>query len=330
MISRAHIKTWHVAKVLSMFDRDIFARLVIYQSERFPVLKHGMLIAAFGSSALCVSAMLRRSSSFPDAAAILIAIAVLFIFFFQLRVADEFKDHDEDCQYRPDRPVPRGLISLNELRNLAIIGAIAQVGLTYLLSPLLIPFLLLAWGWFALMSAEFFVPNWLKSHPIIYLVSHMLVMPLLDLFATACDWIPKTSLHTPDLIFGLTAFLILSFVNGTIIEFGRKCWAPSDEIEGVDTYSKLWGTKRTTWLIGLSGFIALVLCLCVNIATQANITWMIGPTIAFAYLIFSCATFLKNPVSKSATTIETASGLCVLASYLCLGFLPAGVSSWIT
>ena len=33
----------------------------------------------------------------------------------QLRLADEFKDFEEDSRYRPYRPVPRGLVSLRDL-----------------------------------------------------------------------------------------------------------------------------------------------------------------------------------------------------------------------
>ncbi len=42
--------------------------------------------------------------------------------------------------------------------------------------------------------------------------------------------------------FGLTlgAFLLLSLVNGSAIEIARKSWAPEQEREGVETYSKTW------------------------------------------------------------------------------------------
>lgn len=31
-----------------------------------------------------------------------------------VRIVDEFKDYEEDCEYRPYRPVPRGLITLKD------------------------------------------------------------------------------------------------------------------------------------------------------------------------------------------------------------------------
>ena len=40
------------------------------------------------------------------------AVVTSFLSFLQLRIADEFKDFDEDSRYRPYRPVPRGLVTL--------------------------------------------------------------------------------------------------------------------------------------------------------------------------------------------------------------------------
>ena len=50
---------------------SLAARLWTYQAERFPVFQHGALIAAFGASAVCLSALLRGGA--PDLVAILVA-----------------------------------------------------------------------------------------------------------------------------------------------------------------------------------------------------------------------------------------------------------------
>jgi 4-hydroxybenzoate polyprenyltransferase len=88
--------------------RGLGARLWAYQAERFPLVKHGVLIAAFGASAVCLSALLRGDA--PSLMALAVAVLVLFGFFFQLRVADEHKDNADDSKFRPERPVPRGLV----------------------------------------------------------------------------------------------------------------------------------------------------------------------------------------------------------------------------
>src|SRR6185503_3124011 len=89
----------------------------VYQRERFPVLAHGLLIAAFSFSAISYSSVLRGAA--PGWPAALTAFASCFLFFLQLRIADEFKDFDEDARWRPYRPVPRGLV---RLRELAVVG----------------------------------------------------------------------------------------------------------------------------------------------------------------------------------------------------------------
>src|SRR5690606_35635674 len=125
---------------------SLASRLWTYQAERFPVLKHGALIAAFGASAVCVSALLRDVASVSPFA-ILVACIVLFGFFIQLRVADEHKDHVEDSKYRPERPVPRGLVTLGELRGVAFVAAAVQVVLTLSLHTSLLGPLILVWAW---------------------------------------------------------------------------------------------------------------------------------------------------------------------------------------
>ena len=101
------------------------SRWNIYQRERFPVLAHGPLIAAFSSGAVCYSAQLRAvaSGSRPtvSVASLVVAFVSCLLFFFQLRVSDEFKDHEEDSRWRPYRPVPRGLVTLRELGWLAAV-----------------------------------------------------------------------------------------------------------------------------------------------------------------------------------------------------------------
>src|SRR6266480_1250826 len=99
----------------------------VYQRERFPVVAHGVLIAAFSSSAVSYSALLRGQR--PRMASIAVAFVTCFLFFLQLRIADEFKDFEEDSRWRPYRPVPRGLIRLEELGVVFGMAAAIQLGL---------------------------------------------------------------------------------------------------------------------------------------------------------------------------------------------------------
>ena len=88
------------------------ARLWIYQAERFPLGKHGA--AASPCSRRPASASRRISPAAPcrPGRPSLVAFLVRCSFFFQLRACDEHKDAEDDASYRPERPVPRGLVSL--------------------------------------------------------------------------------------------------------------------------------------------------------------------------------------------------------------------------
>src|ERR1041385_7457659 len=142
------------------------SRWWVYQRERFPILAHGVLIAAFSSSAVSYSAMLRDHR--PRLPSIAVAFITCFLFFLQLRIADEFKDFDEDSRYRPYRPVPRGLVHLNELGKVALVGALLQLLLALWLSPALVGLLLLVWLYLALMQKEFFLGHRLRARPASY------------------------------------------------------------------------------------------------------------------------------------------------------------------
>jgi len=214
----------------------------VYQRERFPVLVHGPLIAALSFGAVSVSAVLRGQARLPEAGSFLVAFASTFLFFLQLRIADEFKDRDTDARYRAYRPVPRGLVSLRELGGVAALGAFLQLGLALWLRPSLALLLALVWLYLGVMWKEFFAREHLTTHPITYLWTHMLILPLVTLYATACEW-HTASASLPS---GLAWLVAASFFSGLVIEIGRKIRAPEDEEPGVETYSRLWGRRTAT------------------------------------------------------------------------------------
>lgn len=292
-----------------------------YQHERFPILSHGLLIAAFSASAVSYSALQRGPESMPTVATLIIAFITSFLFFLQLRIADEFKDYEEDKRYRPYRPVPRGLISLSELGLLGIATMGAQLLLAAWLKPSLLGLLLLAWGYFALMSKEFFVAKWLKAHPVIYMLSHMLIMPMIDLYVTACDWMLYGSIQNAP-HFELIWFLGISFMNGLIIEIGRKIRAPEDEETGVETYSVLWGQRNATWI--WLGIILLTAGGTIGTAMQID---FVRPIAILLLILLSIGAwigqqFLAAPNQIHAKRIEQFSGIWTLCIYLFLGPIP--------
>ncbi len=305
-----------------MTTASLPSRLWTYQGERFPLLKHGVLILVFSGGEAVFGALVRGAS--PDWEAVFVAAVVCLLLFLQLRIADEHKDHEDDCRWRPERAVPRGLISLGELRIVGVAAAVIQVGATTLLDWRLVPVLLLVWGWMALMSVEFFVPAWLKARPILYMVSHMAVMPLIALYAVACGARSAVT-GSP----AVAAFLALAFLNGVVLEIARKSWAPGDEREGVETYSRLWGPRGSVAVVVMAGIGSAGLALAVQILLGLAWAFALVVMVGIGILIVAGLAYAGRATTQTSGRLETASGVFVLLIYLGVAWLPATWRLWV-
>jgi 4-hydroxybenzoate polyprenyltransferase len=290
----------------------------VYQRERFPVLVHGPLIAAMSFSAVSVSSLLRSGTRLPAAGSLLVAFVTTLLFFLQLRVADEFKDRATDARYRPYRAVPRRLVSLRELGTVAAVGALLQLGLALWLQPSLALLLAAVWVYLGLMWKEFFARQYLTAHPITYLWSHMLILPLITIYATACEWRIASAIMPS----GLAWLVVASFFNGLVIEIGRKIRAPEAEERGVETYSALWGRRTAT----LAWWAAMLLAAVSSLPVAQAIGLPAVLAVAFGIVLALAAVagwrFLDQSTSKRAGLFEPVSGLWTLVAYLGLGAGP--------
>ena len=294
----------------------LLARLWTYQAERFPLAKTVPLLAVFSAASINISAIL-AGRELPGLASYLIAFGLVLIVFFQLRVCDEIKDLEDDKAYRPERPIPRGLVRLREIVLIGGLSMPVAIGLALLAGHGVIWLLLLVWAWLAAMTFEFGVPHWLKARPVVYLLSHMAIMPLLDLLLTGIEWTASGAPHP-----GLWTFLALSLVNGCVLELGRKLWATDGERDGVETYSKLWGPKRAAlaWmaLIGL----ASLLLIGVGCYTGDPFTMFIVAVAGFTICLWAGLTYAATPSVEAEKRVDAISGFWVFLCYFSAGFLP--------
>jgi hypothetical protein len=121
---------------------------------------------------------------------------------------------------------------------------------------------------------------------------------------------------------GLWLFLAVTFLNGTVLEIGRKIRAPEDERPRVDSYTRIWGVRAAPaiWL-GVLGATAATAWLAarytgVGLGTAALL-------LTFALIaVLPALGFLRTQSGAWARRIETASGLWILAIYLVLGTGP--------
>lgn len=303
---------------------SLWKRLWLYQAERFPLAKTGILLAVFSAASISVSAQL-GGRPLPPPATFAALWLVSVIIFFQMRACDEWKDLEDDLRFRPERPIPSGLVSLQLILSLAALCALIVAALTAFVSIRLLLPLLLVWLWLGLMTFEFCAPAWLKRRPLLYLVSHMAIMPLIDLLVTAAEWLPAGLSPPP----GLWLFLILSFVNGCVLEVGRKVWAPESERQGVETYSWLLGPARAAWVwLALCGF-AWILLAGVGYHVGAPLFVAVPGFVALCGAAWVARGFVANPTAAIQKRVDTVAGLWVFVCYCLAGFAPL-LAKWIS
>lgn len=295
--------------------RPLGARLWTYQAERFPLLAHGPLVALMAASAVATSAGLRGADAWPEALRVLAAVLVTVGHFILLRIADEHKDLDTDRLHRPERPVPRGLVSLKELRGVGAAVMTLQ-GLACVWAGTW-PWLLAVWGYGALMTVEFFVPRLHARSIGLTLVTHGVIVPLVVLNAAAFDFAVEEWTAVPEAFW---AFAIASLFGGNVIEIGRKLRVPADEQPGVETYSAAWGLPGATraWVVavGLSFVFAVVTLEAAGWASWSPRLGVVGLVLLPAFAV------LLRPKPGRGRWIEAASAVWIVALYLILGTLP--------
>ena len=290
-------------------------RLAAYLAERFPVLGHGVLICAYYSSNQFLARVLTEPGR-PmryDLSSLLGALT-LFLFFFHLRVFDEHKDFAEDCVHYPQRVLQSGLITL---RDLKVLGG-AAIALEIVLSALRGPAAVAAWAvafvFSVLMLKEFFARDWLKRHFLVYAVSHLLVMPFLSLavfsFATG-----RWPWEAP---FWFWMYAWVGFFVTFNWEVSRKIRAPEDEIEGVETYTRIFGTYGAAYLVLLlrvidTGLVALV-------GWHLGLSpWFYAALIAlFLVCLVGFFQYRFHTDRKTAKRMETYAGMYIIAFDLIL------------
>lgn len=158
-------------------------RWAIYISERFPLGVYFLLSLLFSVSSFILSSHVTQNeklfnwNSFPFVFA---PFSILVIFFFGLRLMDEKKDYHKDVIAHPERPLPRGLISLQE---------VDQILMLYWLVAIILIFSLSLFGFIVggsicgfiflfqyLMYREFWIGEWLNDHPFWVAVSHQIIV----------------------------------------------------------------------------------------------------------------------------------------------------------
>ena len=335
----------------------------IYLNERFPLGKNSFFVLIFTLSGYIYTELLynskiikpillkeiNRASLLWDKEIdkvpiiwykLLPLFIIIFMFFFQLRITDEFKDYEEDLKYRSYRPVQRGVISLKTLRKIGIATVIVQIILAHIINPKLIYFILLVWVYMFLMTKEFFIKNWLTEKILIYALSHVVIMIFITLvIVKGTGYILESHFletlylslekYEKNIFIGLIPLFALNYLNGIVLEIARKTRRADEEEHGVQTYSKLWGRKKAVIILSLLFIIEYLLVILGLTHTYKEYFFFGGLTLLVILIvsIYFMVKFLKKDLSGKI--VETVSGLWIIFSSMSLGLLPYFVFSLI-
>lgn len=271
-----------------------------YQKERFPILMFGVyvlciVIAVFGFASLY--------TKFNNIV-ILPMFIVGFLQFLMVRIVDEFKDYEEDCKYRPYRPVPRGVVTLEELKILFIICAITQISITIACTKN-ITYLTILWLFFAIMTKGFFIKKVLDKHLLLEVTLDEIMMPILVIFLLGFTPFEITS-NT-----NVWKILVLSYLVSWIVEIARKIRSKEQEETGVRTYTAVYGIPKAILILSiLETLLALVQYVILGKK------YIIPIIVMYAIMIIINILFLAKKKKKFAKIVELSANIYIMLVYL--------------
>jgi 4-hydroxybenzoate polyprenyltransferase len=241
------------------------SRWNIYFKERFPLIPNLLVALGITHSAR----ILAEFNSGYTSSILTTVLAVIggMLFLAQIRLMDEYKDFDKDKIAHPDRPLPRGLFTHAEFGLW-----ISRFNITMILLAVIMGFLLnsVAGILFAvgtvylyLMFREFFVGEWLSKRPLLYAITHQLILFPMGAFVYSC--------YHKEVLTDLNVFWFCMMLLGAFFGFevGRKLDPSAHPI--LKTYLTQFGKNKTMFL--LIGLLAIA----THSAKQLGVDLMLGP-----------------------------------------------------
>lgn len=232
-----------------------FARFGRYLKERSPI--HVLMVLALGPLvsgwtfakhlSLCVDQCLGRLNLFLMAVGLLLSIAFLVA----ARAMDEIKDSEKDKTAHPARPLPRGLLHPDELRSFlfALLSLMIIFGFVLLFVSYNVPGLLFLFAtvYLWLMYKEFYVGKWLSNFPLLYALSHQIVVVPLYFFAIALFIEPsKFEKMLPNFTAIVWLYVVANMFASMTYEFSRKL--QPDKHKDAQTYRQIYGLRKASFL----------------------------------------------------------------------------------
>ena len=276
-----------------------------FLKERIPLVSYFLLSGGFALS----GAALQSEASLLT----LLSFAGTLLFFVELRLMDEVKDFDKDQIAHPQRPLPRGVLKISQVRHAIHFLIFKMLILSFVffaLSPLSGTLFTLVTLHLWLMYREFYVGSWLEKRPLLYAISHQLILIPLCLFnvslAPFVTTITSSSMAWALMVLGL----FFSY------EVCRKLDPQAHPI--LKTYLHVYGVKGSGWILATLSLINLLAAPIVAKSLGVSIALVVALGLAPCSSFIGVFAGLKN--HKKYKSVETVATLA-LALILWLPFL---------
>lgn len=246
---------------------------------------------------------------------------LMLSFFFRMRLFDEIKDYEVDLKVNPQRPLARGVLTVDQVKIGLLVLIFFEIALASSLGVSALLIHATAIGYSLLMYEEFFIGNFLRPHLTTYAVTHTFVSVLLGLSSgVSMSGVKNHEVmavaQEPSAIniyLKLTLFILMNWAFFNLFEFARKTFAASEERPHVPSYSNIFSPKGALAL-SLS---QAILGVGVVYYLQPHWVWLLS---LGGYILLSLIYIINNS-AKSAHLFRAISGVYILFHYALVIFM---------
>ncbi|MGR6871390.1 UbiA family prenyltransferase [Pseudomonas sp. HK3] len=289
------------------------ARIFAWMDERFPFKNALLFFILYLTSAAVVRSGAEGAISvnLMD----LFSCAITWSLFLVIRIFDEHKDYALDVLNHPQRVLQSGLITLGNLKVLAVISIVVQLLFSLYIDQFSVGAATISWlimfVYLCLMGAEFFCGEWLEKRLTLYAFSHMLIMPLI-VYWLAHLAVPDVVLSEP-----LMIMMVLAFISGFCFEITRKTKGVEEERDTVDSYSRIFGTKGSAYIVMtlISMMLLSQIALLVSLEVSHFVWFLIPLILMYGVAIRQVMKFIEDATIKGREKNEAAVGINMLLGY---------------
>lgn len=281
-----------------------------FSKERFHPASHLVMIIVFLMTHVL---LLKKNYHFfiPVTDLVLLFIAVT-AFYFKLRLYDEIKDYELDCEINPGRPLPRGLLTRRDMYHGMVFCILLEIIIFSLKGPAGLISLLIAVFYSLIMYKEFFIRDKIRPHLTTYALVHTIVTTLLSI--AIFSYLSQLSFKQIVMEKPLIYFALANWFLFNLFEFGRKSFAISEERTAVDSYSSLFGKTGAVALVMVQALAAHYLLFKISGLNRGIIHFCHG--MLFTFLIILSINYISSTKVYAAKLFRSVSSIYIILFYL--------------